>query len=265
MEKGSKQTNEKESKRDVDTRLVSNIQYDEIAENYTEKEAVIKKYVLVPSFLNFLGKVKGKKVLDLACGGGYLTRKIREKGARVVGCDISRKMIEVAKKNEMMNKMGIDYFVADASKLGKIDNFDVVTAGFLLHYSPDKETLSKMCRNIYRNLKEDGRFVAINHNPNHPFNYDKKYDVIIEGRTPLAEGDKLTATFINEEGCALFSFEFYFWLRESYEEALSKAGFKEINWHSVEVSKIGIKKFGKEFWSDFLKHPSSSIILEAKK
>lgn len=104
MERESKKINKKESKGDVDTRLVSNTQYDDIAENYTGKEAVIKKYVLVPSFLNFLGKVKSKKVLDLACGGGYLTRKIREKGARVIGCDISRKMIEIAKEKDKVNK-----------------------------------------------------------------------------------------------------------------------------------------------------------------
>ena len=49
-----------------------------------------------------LSKHKNKKFADLGCGEGYLERKlIKAGGAKVVGIDISQKMINLAKKNKI--------------------------------------------------------------------------------------------------------------------------------------------------------------------
>ncbi len=46
-----------------------------------------------PAFFNFIGDVKGKKILDAACGEGYNTRKVAQLGAILTGVDISKKFI----------------------------------------------------------------------------------------------------------------------------------------------------------------------------
>jgi 2-polyprenyl-3-methyl-5-hydroxy-6-metoxy-1,4-benzoquinol methylase len=42
-----------------------------------------------PTLFKVLGPVKGQHVLDLACGNGYIARKLARSGARVTGVDAS--------------------------------------------------------------------------------------------------------------------------------------------------------------------------------
>jgi toxoflavin synthase len=59
------------------------------------------------NFLNLIGDVKGKTVLDLACGEGRFTREIKKRGARhVVGVDNSDAMIGLARTIERKNPVG---------------------------------------------------------------------------------------------------------------------------------------------------------------
>lgn len=117
--------------------------------------------------------IKGKRVLDLACGTGYYSRKYLEWGAdSVVGVDISSGMIERAQDESM--KTGIDeakltFLVGDASKPLDLTSqgapFDVVASAWLLNYAPDAETMEGMWRTIESNLKPGGIFVGLTSAP----------------------------------------------------------------------------------------------------
>ena len=82
-----------------------------------------------PATFKLLGNVRGRLVLDLACGEGYNTRILAGKGAEVTGVDFSEKMIELAEKEEKKEKLGIRYLPADASDLSQLpsSHFDIVT------------------------------------------------------------------------------------------------------------------------------------------
>src|SRR5262245_53936637 len=67
------------------------------------------------SFLQLIGDVKGKRVLDVGCGDGHYTRILRKAGAaEVVGIDISDRMIKLAREQEARQSLGIEYRVEDA-------------------------------------------------------------------------------------------------------------------------------------------------------
>jgi len=72
--------------------------------------------------------VKGKRVLDIACGEGYGSFLLKEAGAlSVVGVDISEISISQAKK--LFADKNLEYLVADLNKplsLFKNHEFDVV-------------------------------------------------------------------------------------------------------------------------------------------
>jgi ubiquinone/menaquinone biosynthesis C-methylase UbiE len=111
-----------------------------------------------PAFFNLVGNVRGKEILDLACGEGSNTRILGKKGARVVGVDFSKKMIELARQTEKKERLGIKYYVSDAAnlKIFQSDYFDVVTCFMALM---DIEDYEKAIREVARVMKKSGRFI----------------------------------------------------------------------------------------------------------
>ena len=80
--------------------------------------------------------LRGARILDAGCGTGVLSRMLDERGAEVVGVDISEKLIEVAKDRSNLNK-NIEYFAGDM-KEQSFGNFDYIIAmDSLIHYSTE--------------------------------------------------------------------------------------------------------------------------------
>src|SRR3954452_20900592 len=52
-----------------------------------------------PVLWAFAGDVRGRKVLDVGCGTGYLSKQANNRGALVTGVDLSERMIEIARAN----------------------------------------------------------------------------------------------------------------------------------------------------------------------
>jgi len=111
-----------------------------------------------PAFFNLVGNVRGKQILDLACGEGSNARILARKGAKVVGVDFSKKMIELAIQTEKEEKLGIRYYVSDASNLKEFQSecFDMVTCFMALM---DVEDYEEAIREVARVMKKSGRFI----------------------------------------------------------------------------------------------------------
>lgn len=246
-------------------------QYAKIGKAYAKAqgERIARKYMYEPSFFATLGNLEGKDILDLGCGSGIITRKLKRNGAwAVTGVDQEPVMIGLAKREEQKRPLEIEYSqgrVGDMSNLTHYNgNFSLATSFFLLHYAKTKQELEEMCQDISSKLAPHGRLVALNNNPENPYTRSKKYGATSTGRSPLVEGGKVHVRIWKDKKVVAGPFTTYHWKKETYEEALLKAGFKEIKWQTPVVSKAGIKKFGEEFWQDWYKTPYLTI-LEARK
>jgi len=234
--------------------------YDSIANKYQKtKELPFRQYVEAYTYFNLIGDLSGKSVLDLACGDGLYTRRIKQQGAaRVVGVDISPKMIELARKEDAIEPRGIEYIVCDVQEMGKIDSFDLVVASYCLNYAKTQEQLHKMCQTIVANLKPGGRFVSINNNLELlPQFYSKieKYGIFQSVLEPLQEGTPITISVTSGADGDLVTYENYYLSKSTYEWAFREVGFQEIRWHQPTVSPEGVQEFGKDYWQDFLNFP----------
>lgn len=111
-----------------------------------------------PAAFKLLGNVRGRLILDLACGEGYNTRMLARKGAEVIGVDFSEKMIEFAKQEEAKEKLGIHYMISDAADLKQLpsNHFDIITCFMSLQ---DIKNYEKAISEVARVLKYKGRFV----------------------------------------------------------------------------------------------------------
>ena len=106
----------------------------------------------------------GDSFLDLACGTGILTREIAEKfpSAKIVGIDITKSYLDVAKKNS--NSFDNISFILDDAEKFKLDSkFDCITASYLPKYC-DPEVLVKNC---VAHIKPGGKIIF------HDFTYPK--------------------------------------------------------------------------------------------
>ena len=111
-----------------------------------------------PITFRLIGNVKGKNVLDLACGEGYNTRILARKGAKVTGIDHSHRLIRLARREERKEPLGIRYNLMNANRLkGMPDaSFDLVACFMALH---DIENYESAIAEVARVLKHGGRFV----------------------------------------------------------------------------------------------------------
>jgi SAM-dependent methyltransferase len=108
-----------------------------------------------PVFLELLGDVTNKTILDLGCGDARFGLELLEAGcASYTGIEPSSKMLELAKQSLGM-KGNIEQSTIEAWTYPP-EIFDVVISRLVLHYVED---LDEAFGNIYKTLKSDGRFI----------------------------------------------------------------------------------------------------------
>ena len=110
------------------------------------------------SELNLLGDVKGKKIIELGCGGGENSIILAKKGAICTGVDISFKQLKYAKNLAKKHEVKIKLIEGDLENLVMIDDeiFDIAISIFALDWMQDLDAAFK---EAYRILKKNGIFV----------------------------------------------------------------------------------------------------------
>lgn len=100
--------------------------------------------------------LRGKAVLDLGCGYGWHCAFAADQGAeQVLGLDLSKKMIEEAKKRNA--KKQIEYRVCGIEEYEYPEcMWDCVISNLALHYIEDIE---KIFQRVHRTLKSGGVFI----------------------------------------------------------------------------------------------------------
>ena len=101
--------------------------------------------------LELLDPQPGEHILDVGCGDGTLTLRIKQMGADVVGIDNNLSMVAAAKAK------GLDARLMDAAQLKFGEAFDAAFSNATLHWVLDKE---RAARAIWFALKPGGRFAG---------------------------------------------------------------------------------------------------------
>merc|ERR1712039_308321 len=191
-------------------------------------------------------------VLDLACGDGFYSRVLSKLGAqKVVGVDISEEMITLA-RSKLRNETNVEYVCADACEVDlteKFGKFDVVTACYLLNYSPNAERLEQFLAAIQKHLKPGGHFLGINMDP---AKSEKCSDIFMHDveaigvncvfERPLVDGSPIKITFFSKPGDAGFEITNYHLTPETYRKALS-GKFTDVVWQDFSVSPNSLEAF----------------------
>ena len=80
---------------------------------------------------------RARRVLDAGCGTGYLSRKLRDRGARVTGVDLAERMIEMRARRPPRHRLPGGLLHRARHPRGR--TFDLVVANYVLMDTPDLE------------------------------------------------------------------------------------------------------------------------------
>ena len=117
-------------------------------------------------WIDGIAMLRGKKVLDVGCGGGILSEAMAAIGAHVSGIDLSEKALKVAKLHLLESGFNVDYQLMSAEALAeqKPGEFDVVTCMEMLEHVPQPAAIVAACARL---VKPGGHvfFSTLNRNP----------------------------------------------------------------------------------------------------
>jgi 2-polyprenyl-3-methyl-5-hydroxy-6-metoxy-1,4-benzoquinol methylase len=85
----------------------------------------------------------GRRILDVTCGHGRITRELARRGASVVGIDVAGTLITRAREIEQGEQLGVHYLHGDVTAPGSLSgldgNFDMAACNFGLSDIDDLE------------------------------------------------------------------------------------------------------------------------------
>ena len=201
-------------------------QFDEIAllPDYWDHNQQYQPYLL--------SKLDGPKenCLDIGCGTGELTGKLKKYCQNVVGIDISPKMIEEAKRRHSKDdiefiKANIEGYLSTTQK-----TFDVVISIATFHHLD----MERVLRSIKGKLNKDGLLLILDLYKQHTF-YEQILSVVATICNPIMCVIKRRSLFATEEEQKAwkdhFKYDKYSTIREIREIAEKELGQISIKRH----------------------------------
>ena len=245
--------------------------YDEVQSDGSYEEgmarmAVYHHHCQDPVIFRTLGNIRGKSLLDLACGDGFYTRRFRtECGADpVMGIDLSPKQIEQAAAIEQREQLGIEYKSGDVMDLELERRFDIATAIHLLHYLQNAAEIESALKGIYDLLVDGGHFVTMIANPE----FDLKMHDPSDSKTKF--GYYFSMAEPGNGGILRFhpggfpkeqelTFELRRWERGFIDGIAGEVGFTS-EWYEPFIGAAGLKEYGASFFENYLANPQSKLL-----
>ncbi|MGA0114484.1 MAG: bifunctional 2-polyprenyl-6-hydroxyphenol methylase/3-demethylubiquinol 3-O-methyltransferase UbiG [Burkholderiales bacterium] len=117
-------------------------------------------------YIDRIAGLRGKKVLDVGCGGGILAEAMAARGAQVTGIDLADKPLKVAQLHLRISGLDVAYrnIAVEALASEMPHGFAVVTCMEMLEHVPDPAAVVRACAEL---LEPGGHafFATLNRNP----------------------------------------------------------------------------------------------------
>jgi 2-polyprenyl-6-hydroxyphenyl methylase/3-demethylubiquinone-9 3-methyltransferase len=144
--------------------------FEELASRWWDRDSEFKPLhdinPLRVDFIDRIGQLAGKKVLDVGCGGGILSEAMAHRGAEVSGIDMGEAPLKVAKLHGLESGVKVSYRRITVEDLAdeQPEAYDIVTCMEMLEHVPDPASVVRACARL---TKPGGKVFlsTLNRNP----------------------------------------------------------------------------------------------------
>lgn len=165
-----------------DKNMIAVDTYNKIAQEYDKEFG--NDYSDTPYVDKFLNYLEGKKVLDIGCGVGNLTKYIMDKGFNVEGIDLSKEMLNIAKQKYS----DIKFYEMNMKEITLRKKYDGIMLAYSLFHLTKKEVIEVLPK-YYDLLNSNGKILLI-------LQYGQGERIVDE---PLKEGLKIFINYYSQD------------------------------------------------------------------
>jgi 2-polyprenyl-6-hydroxyphenyl methylase/3-demethylubiquinone-9 3-methyltransferase len=104
-------------------------------------------------WIDAIAPLRGRRVVDVGCGGGILAEAMVRRGAQVTGIDLASKPLKVAKLHAMASDMQPPEYLetsAEALAAQRPGAYDSVTCMEMLEHVPEPASVVRSCATLAR-------------------------------------------------------------------------------------------------------------------
>jgi SAM-dependent methyltransferase len=207
---------------------------------YNETEnARYQTHIKTPIFIDLLGNIENKKILDIGCGFGRDIKTIINLGynCKITGLDISKQQIKLCKEN--IKSDNVTFLIknwSNSDSTNNMDQYDIAYESFVCSYTKI-ENIVQYFKNTYKILKKGGKYIIMYNNYRLANNIPKVYDILkvlptkVLNQNYKYENGSLLEIYITDK-CVV---QAYHYDNEFIMDLLKKVGFDEIK--NIDIKK----------------------------
>src|SRR5215831_4070547 len=104
------------------------------------------------AYIDDHASLRGKRVLDIGCGGGLAAEGMANRGARVTGIDLGEQTIEIARLHAVESQLEISYCLESAERHAEKNAgcYDIVTCLEMLEHVPDPVSVIRAAADLVK-------------------------------------------------------------------------------------------------------------------
>jgi len=126
---------------------------------YQDKDYKAESHFLGSIFSKYISNSR-RSILDLGCGTGGHALILAEKGYKVTGIDLSRKMLEIGERKAKKRRLNIKFIKGDIRNTELNQKFDAVISMFaVMSYQVANQDLISTFKTAWKHLKKNGLFI----------------------------------------------------------------------------------------------------------
>jgi SAM-dependent methyltransferase len=130
--------------------------YDDTAQSWADRWYNIETFI--PYLVQFLTILpKSPRIVELCCGTGYDTMRLNKLGATVVGLDLSKGALEIARERNPNIQFYLQNILQDYSYVGLADG--ILCCAGLIHLSNDEMKVA--FQQMYKVIKDGGHLFLV--------------------------------------------------------------------------------------------------------